>query len=50
MVLSDSLAACLHQHWTRLNEFAPDAVPQWQGAARERLEQALACSEFVPRH
>lgn len=49
MVLSDSLAACLHQHWTRLNEFAPEAVPQWQGTAREQLEQALACSEFVAK-
>ncbi|OOE80646.1 bifunctional glutamine synthetase adenylyltransferase/deadenyltransferase [Salinivibrio sp. ML198] len=49
MVLSDSLAACLHQHWIRLNEFAPEAVPQWQGTAREQLEQALACSEFVAK-
>ncbi|KKA45042.1 bifunctional [glutamate--ammonia ligase]-adenylyl-L-tyrosine phosphorylase/[glutamate--ammonia-ligase] adenylyltransferase [Salinivibrio sp. KP-1] len=49
MVLSDSLAACLHQHWTRLNEFSPEAVPQWQGTAREQLEQALACSEFVAK-
>ncbi|OOE88312.1 bifunctional [glutamate--ammonia ligase]-adenylyl-L-tyrosine phosphorylase/[glutamate--ammonia-ligase] adenylyltransferase [Salinivibrio sharmensis] len=49
MVLSDSLAACLHQHWTRLNEFAPNALPQWQGAAREQLEQALVCSEFIAK-
>ncbi|OOF02469.1 bifunctional glutamine synthetase adenylyltransferase/deadenyltransferase [Salinivibrio sp. MA440] len=47
MVLSDSLSANLNQHWTQLAEFAPQALDQWQGPARDQLEKALVCSDFI---
>ncbi len=47
MVLSDSLSANLNQHWTQLAEFAPQALDQWQGSARDQLEKALVCSDFI---
>ncbi len=46
MVLSDSLSANLNQYWTQLAEFAPQALDQWQGPARDQLEKALVCSDF----
>ncbi|WP_077674618.1 bifunctional [glutamate--ammonia ligase]-adenylyl-L-tyrosine phosphorylase/[glutamate--ammonia-ligase] adenylyltransferase [Salinivibrio proteolyticus] len=47
MALPDMLAPTINHHTSQLEAHCADALARWQGCAREQLERALGCSEFI---